>query len=147
MSFDLVGQRHLFRLFSVFRNPKRKRGDRHNLSPRLRFGLILGRNGRCPIGSTVRILKRYQYEGEKGVRYPKCKAPCGPFRFLVPDPVFQTGKTTPDYFCTAASSCHRWALARMPLWKSSTWKCSLGLCRSSVFRPQPSSNVSIPKIC
>jgi hypothetical protein len=25
---------------------------------------------------------------EKGVRYRKCKAPFGPFRFSVPDPVF-----------------------------------------------------------
>ncbi len=25
---------------------------------------------------------------EKGVRHPKCKAPFGPFRLLVPDPFF-----------------------------------------------------------
>ncbi len=26
--------------------------------------------------------------GKRGGTYPKCEAPCGPFWFLVPDPVF-----------------------------------------------------------
>jgi len=39
---DLIGQRHYGGRPREYRNPKRKRGNRYNVLPRLRFGSLWG---------------------------------------------------------------------------------------------------------
>ncbi len=58
-----------------------------------------GRGAQPRITAAAPVLCHSQKVGlnrspEKGVRYPKCEAPFGPFRFLVPDPVFLANPKT-----------------------------------------------------